>query len=129
MTVQLADQGSIIKTAYDAEGNTVSAEKVDDHTFVLADAASVVRINKGTAATATIPTNASVAFPIGTYIIVLRAGAGTLAVAGDTGVTLTGNGGSVSAGSCLIQTQYASATVIKIGTDEWHVQGDIDTVA
>ena len=129
MTVQLADQGSIIKTAYDAEGNTVSADKTANYTLALTDAADGVPFNSASALVCTIPTNAAVAFPIGSYALIIRKGSGTLQISADTGVTLYGNGGSVSGGSCFITTQHTSATVFKTGADEWHVQGNTDTVA
>lgn len=96
-------------------------------TLALAD--RVVLMSSASANTVTIPTNASVAFAVGSVITIVSTGTGTTTIAGDTGVTLQGNGGSASAGSCDIQTQYGAASLIKIATDTWVVSGDIDAVA
>lgn len=101
----------------------------DNYTLVAGDQSGIVIMSGGSANQLTIPTNASVAFPLGTKIEVWSTGAGTTTIAGATGVTLQGNGGSASAGSCDIQTQYGGATLTKIATDTWMVAGDIDAVA
>jgi len=120
---------SEIKPLYDAEGNTVNAQTGTTYTLALADLASIVTMNNAAANTLTIPSNAAVAFPIGTMLTVTQLGAGITTIAGDTGVTLTGNGGSVSAGSTAIQTQYNGVVLIKIATDQWLISGDIAVVA
>jgi hypothetical protein len=107
----------------------VTTDATTARTLALTDASDVVLMSSGSANTVTIPTNASVAFATGTMITVVSTGAGTTTIAGDTGVTLQGNGGSVSAGSCDIQTQYGAAALIKVASDTWVVSGDIDTVA
>jgi len=99
------------------------------YTMVAADQSAVITMSNAAANTLTIPANASVAFPVGTKAEVWMLAAGTTTIAGATGVTLQGNGGSVSAGSCDIQTQYGGATLTKIATDTWMVGGDIDVVA
>ena len=45
-------------------------------------------MNKSTAITLTIPTNASVAFPVDTQIDVVAYGAGDVSIAGAGGVTI-----------------------------------------
>ena len=107
----------------------VTTDATTARTLALTDASDVVLMSSGSANTVTIPTNASVAFATGTMITIVSTGAGTTTIAGDTGVTLQGNGGSVSAGSCDIQTQYGAAALIKVASDTWVVSGDIDTVA
>ena len=120
--------GAVIKTAYDAEAITPNIQNGSTYTFVLADKFNYVIMDTAATTTVTIPTNAAVPFPIGTVIVVLRKNATSCTISADTGVVLTGNGGSVSAGSCTIQTQFVSAALQKIGTNEWHVTGDISTV-
>ena len=101
----------------------------NNRTLEAGDQSAILRMTSGSANTITIPTNASVAFPIGTVMQIWSEGAGTTTIAGDTGVTLQGAGGSVSAGSCDIQTQYGGATLTKVATDTWNIAGDIDQVA
>jgi hypothetical protein len=81
----------------------------------------VIEFNSASNLTLTVPTNASVAFAIGATIIVTRRGSGEVTV-GGAGVTLR------SAGSRLrIGQQFAGVALIKIGTDEWMVLGDLKT--
>lgn len=101
----------------------------DNYTLLIGDQNGIVIMSGGATNILTIPTNASVAFPVGTKVEVWSTGAGTTSITGDTGVTLQGNGGSASAGSCDIQTQYGGASLTKIATDTWMVGGDIDAVA
>lgn len=112
----------LVSHAYNAQTGTT-------YTLVAADQSAAVSMSNAAANTLTIPANATVAFPTGTKIEVWRLGAGVTTIAGATGVTLQGNGGSVSAGSCDIQTQYGGATLTKIATNTWMVGGDIDAVA
>lgn len=91
-----------------------TAEKTADYTLVLDDVNKVVSMNKSGAATITIPTNASVAFPIGTVIGVYNQSADDVNVVGDSGVTLR-NGGALA--------QYAEVSLRKRATDEWVLAG------
>lgn len=95
------------------------------YTLALTNRGQTVVMNRGTAQTLTIPTNASVAFDVGTVINVIQKGAGTVTISGDTGVTVNG----VSGGSGDIQTQYQGVSLFKDATDEWIVSGDIGTVS
>lgn len=91
-----------------------NSEQTADYTLTLADAGKVVNMNKSGAANLTIPTNASVAFPVGTVIGIYNQSADDVTVAGDTGVTLR-NAGTVG--------QYAEASLRKRATDEWVLVG------
>ena len=91
------------------------------YTFVLADCyGKTVSFTNGSAITATIPTNASVAFPIGSVINVYQAGAGTVTVAPAVGVTLVGDGSKFKTNA-----QYSIATILKTGTDAWAMFGQV----
>jgi hypothetical protein len=104
---------------------TVGAAQTADYTAVLADQYQVLEImNKATAIAFNIPTNASVAFPIGTVITVLNIGAGTCTIKAVTSGTTT----VLSAGATAAQPtlgQYKSAACIKTATDTWYVVGAI----
>jgi len=97
----------------------------NDATAVLADQYQVLEVmNKATAIAFNIPTNASVAFPIGTVITVLNIGAGTCTIKAVTsGTTTVLSAGTVAAQPTL--AQYKSAACIKTGTDAWYVVGAI----
>jgi hypothetical protein len=104
---------------------TVGAANTNDYTAVLADQYQVLEImNKGTAIAFNIPTNASVAFPIGTVITVLNIGVGVCTIKAVTSGTTT----VLSAGATAAQptlAQYKSAACIKTGTDTWYIVGAI----
>jgi hypothetical protein len=82
-----------------------------NYTLALADVAKVVAFNSASNLTLTVPTNASVAFPIGTVVNVYRNGTGTVTVAGAAGVTVR-NAGTIPA-------QFGERSLRKRGTDEW----------
>ena len=96
-----------------------------DYTPVTTDQYQVcVLTNKATAINFTIPTNASVAYPVGTVITVLNIGAGTCTIKAVTPATTT----IYSAGAVAAQptvAQYKSAACIKTATDTWYVVGGI----
>jgi hypothetical protein len=104
---------------------TVDADATDDYTAVLDDQYQVlVPMNKATAVAFNIPTNASVAFPVGTAITVLNKGAGDVTISAVTsGTTTILSAGATAAAPTL--AQYKSAVCIKTATDTWHVVGAI----
>jgi hypothetical protein len=104
---------------------TVGTANTTDYTAVSADQYQVLEImNKATAIAFKIPTNASVAFPIGTAITVLNIGAGLCTISAVTpGTTTVLSAGAVAASPTL--AQYKTAVCIKTGTDAWYVVGGI----
>lgn len=90
------------------------------YTLVATDAGDVVTLTNGSAITVTVPTNASVAFPIGTQITLAQMGAGKVTVAGAVGVTVYSSDSFLS-----LRTQYSSGTLIKTATNTWLLIGDI----
>lgn len=97
----------------------------NDATAVLNDQYQVLEVmNKATAIAFNLPTNASVAFPIGTVITVLNIGAGVCTIKAVTPATTT----VLSAGATAAQptlAQYRSAACIKTGTDTWVITGAV----
>jgi hypothetical protein len=104
---------------------TVGTANTADYTAVSADQYQVLELmNKATAIAFKIPTNASVAFPVGTCITVLNIGAGTCTIsATSSGTTTVLSAGAVAASPTL--AQYKSAACIKTATDTWYVVGAI----
>lgn len=98
----------------------INAQSGTSYTLVLSDAFKLVSASNASAITITVPTNASVAYPVGTRVSILQAGAGQVTVAGDTGVTVnTGAGGTLKTAE-----QYAVVELLKVGTDTWVLYGD-----
>jgi Tfp pilus assembly protein PilE len=97
----------------------------NDATAVLADQYQVLEVmNKATAIAFDIPTDASVAFPIGTVITVLNIGAGLCTIKAVTSGTTT----VLSAGATPAQptlAQYKSAACIKTAANTWYVVGAV----
>ena len=104
---------------------TVGSDQTADYTAVLTDQYQVlVPMNKATAVAFKIPTNASVAFPVGTAITILNKGAGTVTISAVTsGTTTVLSAGAVAASPTL--AQYKTAVCIKTATDTWYVAGGI----
>ena len=104
---------------------TVDADATADYTAVLDDQYQVlVPMNKATAVAFKIPTNASVAFPVGTAITILNKGAGLCTISAVTsGTTTVLSAGAVAASPTL--AQYKTAVCIKTATDVWYVAGGI----
>jgi len=104
---------------------TVDADATNDYTAVLDDQYQVlVPMNKATAVAFKIPTNASVAYPVGTAITVLNKGAGLVTISAVTsGTTTVLSAGAVAASPTL--AQYKTAVCIKTATDTWYVVGAI----
>lgn len=104
---------------------TVNTAQTADYTAVLADAyQTITPMNKATAIAFKIPTNASVAFPVGTVLTVLNIGVGVCTISASTpGTTTILSAGAVAASPTL--SQYKSAACIKTGVDAWFVVGAI----
>jgi hypothetical protein len=104
---------------------TIGAANTVDYTAVLADQYQVLQLmNKGTAVAFKIPTDASVAFAVGTAITVLNIGAGTCTISAVTpGTTTVLSAGSVAASPTV--AQYKSAVCIKTAANAWYVVGAI----
>ncbi len=104
---------------------TVSTAQTADYTAVLADQyQTLTPINKATAIAFKIPTDASVAFPVGTALTVLNIGVGTCTISAVTpGTTTVLSAGTVAASPTL--AQYKTAVCIKTGVNAWYVVGGI----
>jgi len=94
---------------------TETSEQTSSYELVLGDAYKVVLANISSG-TITVPTNASVAFPIGTIVNVYNTNATDLTIAGDTGVTVR-NAGDLA--------QYGEVSLRKRATDEWVLAGSV----
>jgi hypothetical protein len=104
---------------------TVGAANTSDYTAVLADQYQVLEVmDKSTAIAFQIPTDANVAFPVGTALTVLNIGVGTCTISAVTpGTTTILSAGATPASPTL--AQYKSAVCIKTGANAWYVVGGI----
>jgi hypothetical protein len=104
---------------------TLNAQTGTTYTAVSTDQYQVlVTMSNASANAFKIPTNASVAFAVGTVITVMNIGAGVCTISATTsGTTTVLSGGTVAASPTL--AQYKSAACIKTGTDTWYVVGAV----
>jgi hypothetical protein len=104
---------------------TVGAANTVDYTAVLADQYQVLELmNKATAVAFKIPTDASVAFAVGTAITVLNIGAGAVTISAVTPGTTTVLSVGATAASPTV-AQYKSAVCIKTAANTWYVVGGV----
>jgi hypothetical protein len=104
---------------------TLQTTQTADYTAVLADSyQTLVQMNKATAIAFKIPTNASVAIPVGSVITVLNIGAGALTISAVTAGTTTVLSAGATAASPTV-AQYKSAACIKVATDTWYIVGAV----
>ena len=104
---------------------TIGSDQTADYTAVSADQyQTLVVMNKATAVNFFLPTNASVAFEVGTVITVLNKGVGACTIkAVSSGTTTVLSAGGTAAQPAL--AQYKSAACIKTATDTWYVVGAV----
>jgi hypothetical protein len=105
-----------------AAPTTISRSVISGNvTLALNQAGTFLYSTTSSAQTVTIPTNASVAFPIGTTINVILNGTGSTALTPAVGVSLYLAGNSTSATRTV--SPYGLATLLQVDTDVWFVNG------
>jgi len=111
-------------TLLDAKTNKliVANRQTASYSLILTDADKLVEMNVASANNLTVPLNSSVAFPVGTQILLAQYGAGQTTVVATAGVTIRSSGGKLK-----LSGQYSGATLVKIGTNEWYLFGDINS--
>ena len=98
----------------------VTADTTTAYTLVLGDAGKYVTLSNAASITLTIPTNASVAFDVGTVVNVVQLGAGQVTIAGAVGVTVNSEGSKLK-----LKGQYAVASLLKTATNTWVALGNL----
>jgi hypothetical protein len=113
------------KSLTDAKINLGIDPETASYTAILANNSQIVTMNNASANTFSIPTDASVDFPIGTQITVLQIGAGQTTIQAVTAgtTTIVSTGGTSAAPK--LRVRYSSATCIKLAANSWVVMGDI----
>jgi hypothetical protein len=113
---------STVKTEISAKEDALISF-VDDtasRTLALTDAKKKLRANHATVAiNYTIPPNSSVAFPIGTWIMIEMTGTAQVAIVAGSGVTIN------PSTKLKVNGQYTSGVLTKEATDTWSWQGSV----
>lgn len=98
---------------------TVNAQTGTTYTLALTDNNKLVTLSNTSAITLTVPTNGTVAFPVGAQINLAAINTGVVTVAGAGGVTVNATPG------LNLRAQYSSAVLIQLSTDNWLLAGDL----
>jgi hypothetical protein len=94
--------------------------KTDSYTLsALTERDSLIEVAKLTATTITIPTDATLNFPIGTSLDILQTSTGQVTIAGAGGVTVNATPG------LKLRTTWSSCTLFKRAANTWVVYGDL----
>lgn len=97
-----------------------NAQTGTSYTLVLTDVAKVISLSNAAAITLTVPENSSVAFPVGTQILLYQGGAGQVTITPAGSVTIRSEGSKLK-----LTGQYAVAGLLKVATDEWVAFGNL----
>ena len=98
---------------------TLANAQTAAYTLALADATKAVEVTSASAVNVTVPPNSAIAFPVGTTIDILQAGAGAVTLVPGAGVTLR------TPASLVSRAQWSTLSLRKRATDEWVVSGDM----
>lgn len=101
---------------------TVETDSTTAWTLALADNYNYMRASNASAITITVPPNSSVAFPIGSTILIEQTGAGAVTITNGSGVTLNAANSNLSTSA-----QYEVLQLVKVATDVWTVIGGTAT--
>jgi len=118
-------------TAYVRGKQPYIGDSTTARTFGLSDMGQHIGFSNSGAITATIPTNASVAFPVGTVIALSADGTGTVTIQGASGITLNGvSANGSTTGKTTVSTAWRGVVLLeKTGTDAWAARGDCAAVS
>jgi len=86
----------------------------------LTDVNKIITLSNASAITLTVPSNADVAFPVGSMIALVQQGAGEVTVAAAPTVTIESYDGKLK-----IDGQYSTALLFKYGINTWNYSGQI----
>lgn len=101
-------------TLYEALGQFTGINlQAASYVLVLADKGKTIEMNVAGANTLTFPPNATVAFPVKSYVNIVQVGAGQTTLTPGAGVTLRARNGLKLSG------QWAMATAYQRAIDEW----------
>jgi hypothetical protein len=102
--------------------NIVINEKTASYTIALHDVDKLIRVNSTSNLEVTIPVESSANFPIGSRVEIMRYGTGEVSI-----IAASGSGVTVRSkyNNNKISVQYSGAMLTKIGSNEWHLIGDL----
>ena len=90
---------------------TINEQTGTTYSIISSDAGNLITLTNAAAITVTVPTNDSVAFPIGTVMSLVNIGGSLVSVVGAAGVTVNPTVKTLPGGD--------GATLLKLGTNNW----------
>jgi hypothetical protein len=90
------------------------------YTLALTDQGKILPFNTSSTGTVTVPLNASVAFPTGSFVNFVQSGTGPILITGASGVSVQSESSKLK-----LKGQYAVAGVVKTDTDTWVAFGNL----
>lgn len=130
--LEVADAAAIRTIAEAAKDGVMSSvqEKTSNYTLALTDIGTIIRINHASnVRDISIPLNATVAFPIGSWVNIASIGATAGRVRGVSGVTLNGVASTGSNAIATFSARWRAAYLVKVGTDSWEIYGGVGDVS
>lgn len=104
--------------------NAFIVNKTASHTLEVLDAGKTLDFNSSSTVNVTIPTNANLAFPVGTQIAFIQSGAGQISfvgqAAGSETVTINSKNNNKKT-----STRYTQAILVKKDLNVWYLFGDL----
>jgi hypothetical protein len=96
----------------------INSVAVTAYTLALSDAYGL--INATTGMTITVPPNSTAAFATGSQVLLYRSAVSGVAITAGAGVTINAAGAASN-----LSSQHSVASLMKLGTDNWVLAGDI----
>lgn len=116
----VTDSGAVFNALNTNNPSTPVTVSGTSKTFALSDAGTLQVCSNAATQTLTVPTNASVAFALGTKIDLFQQGAGQVVIAAAGGVTIQSKSGNLK-----LAAQYSGATLTFLGSNTWSLVGDL----
>lgn len=101
-------------------GPAVFTTQGSAYVLALTDQGKVLEMTNGSNVEVTVPPSGTANFPIGSQIVVLRNGTGTVSFNPGSGVSVISD-----SNKRFISTRYSAATLIKRAADEWYLIGNL----
>lgn len=101
--------------------STYNNTALTSYSFVITDNQKIVIGTSASTQTFTVPTNASVAFPTGTRIDVIRGGTGKVRIIPQNGTVIINSINSMQ----YIASQWGAVTLLKTGLNTWIMIGNL----
>ena len=107
------------KAELDAASLVLFNARTTSYTLALSDSTNLVEMDSASANTVTIPSDSTVAFPVGSAVDVFQRGTGQTTLVAGSGVTLLYTPG------LKLRDRYSAATCVKRSANTWIVTGDL----